>query len=281
MNNVLIRFENFNDDKLKGEIKKWCRKLDMPLKRRAVRLFFEDEPKRNKHLLGGSFFCDFALMDRLFPNEKHKGFFSWFIRLPLTIQRFFAAKESADVSQNENSGGNQKSDSNFAKVICFTKAYGNDGDFAKVVTVSDEKIINVNMKNLIGFFAFIDCFIKNFYDPRGLFLWNSNRLKADGKEICSVDKWEKAKLEITHTLDQYVKGIENARKQSGSYVTEKSGKTVSLGLVDKSERVKEVTKSQSEENFAKTIEKQRIQSNANDIATAAESQAGTHTKGVK
>ena len=65
MNNVLIRFENFNDDKLKGEIKKWCRKLEMPLKRRAVRLFFEDEPKRNKHLLGGSFFCDFALMDRL------------------------------------------------------------------------------------------------------------------------------------------------------------------------------------------------------------------------
>ena len=139
MNNVLIRFENFNDDKLKGEIKKWCRKLEMPLKRRAVRLFFEDEPERNKRLLGGCFFCDYALMDRLFPNEKHKG--------------FFAAKESADVSQNENSGGNQKSDSNFAKVICFTKAYGNDGDFAKVVTVSDEKIINVNMKNLIGFFC--------------------------------------------------------------------------------------------------------------------------------
>ena len=187
----------------------------------------------------------------------------------MTIQRFYAAKESADVSQNENSGGDQKSDSNFAKVICFTKADGDDGNFAKVVTVSDEKIINVNMKNLIGFFAFIDCFIKNFYDPRGLFLWNSNRLKADGKEICSVvDKWKEATCEITHTLDQYVKGIENARKQSGSYVTEKSGKTVSLGLVDKSERVKEVTKPQSEENFAKTIEK-----HAKDIAA--------HTKGGK
>ena len=196
MDNISIDFSLLKNENLKKELEKLCRKIDIPLRRRSIRLFIKRDPPNQ--LPGGAFFCDFTLFEKLF-NCLPANIFAVFTRLPLTIQQYFARKEKKHAPKN--TADPQKTTNHFDRTFCFYDC-GNPSGFDHAFKIESS----------FEFLAALDAIILRFYDSRGFLRESSGKIFADENYMgfrSDNQQWQRARTMLVTMVSDRFKNAEN------------------------------------------------------------------------